>query len=288
MVGQAQHADGDIVAGARGFVTSVAMNDIAFHAITVAGALGAAVSWAFLPGVWEKYDELTEGQMHPSLTWPVLLTVLGVMAVAVPLWLQFHRRWTLKQLAEENTAEQAELVGWAKGYLTPVIEALPQVIEGGQAGRAALASIRSTILGTLQAICGPSGGGVRAVWFEATAQTLTSKEWKGGSSNTKRKFVRRAADKEGTIAWERAATGLPELYPDVLNDPPKGYQRGPHSKYETFISCGVLGGGGEVLGMLNVDAPHANDLTEIDATIVGVSAKLLGVAYSLSDPPGKV
>lgn len=287
-MGKAHHADGDIVAGARGFVTSVAMNDLAFHTLSIVGALGAAVTWAFLPGIWEGYHEASNAQQHPSLFWPAAITFLGVLAIVVPLGLQFHRRWVARQLAEENTTEQAELVGWAKGYLTPAIEALPQVAAGGEAGKTALASVRATILGTLQAICGPSGVGVRAVWFEASGQTLLSKEWTGGVCNTKRRFVRRATDKAGTVAWERAATGLPILYNDVINDPPEGYLRGSNSTYETFISCGVLASNDEVRGMLNVDAPHANDLTEIDATIVGVCAKVLGVAYSLSDLPGRV
>lgn len=287
-MGEAHHADGDIIAGARGFVTSVAMNDVAFHTLSVIGALGAAVAWAFLPGIWEGYNEASNDHQQPSLFWPVTITVLGVLAVITPLGLQFQRRWVIKKLDEESTTEQAELVGWAKGYLTPAIEALPQVAVGGEAGKAALASIRATILGTLQAICGPSGVGVRAVWFEASGQTLSSKEWTGGVCKTKRRFVRRNADKAGTLAWERAATGLPVLYSDVINNPPEGYERGPNSTYETFISCGVLGSSDEVRGMLNVDAPRADDLTEIDATIVGVCAKVLGVAYSLSDLPGSV
>jgi len=264
------------------------MNDIAFHAVTVMGALGAAVTWAVLPGVWEGYQELTTGQQHPSMFWPVVATAAGVIAVVIPLWLQFHRRWVIKDLAEESTTEQAELVGWAKGYLTPVIEALPQVAAGGESGRAALASIRSTILGTLQAICGPTGVSVRAVWFEVSGQTLAPKEWSGGVCNTRRRFVRRAADIAGTAAWEIAATGLPVLYTDVIEAPPEGYERGANSTYKTFITCGVLGPGDEVLGMINVDAPNVDDLTDIDATIVGVSAKVLGVAYSLSELTGSV
>ena len=36
--------------------------------------------------------------------------------------------------------------------------------------------------------------------------------------------------------------------------------------------------------MLNVDGPRANDLTQMDAMIVGFCAKVLGAAYALSEP----
>lgn len=285
---EGRYADGDILAGARAFLTSVAMNDVVFRVVTIVGPVGAAISWAFVPGVWDSYFTLTESRQHPSMAWPITLTVLGVVAVAVPAVLQLHRVWATKQAAEETTTEQAELVGWVKGYLTPTFEALPQVVVGGEQGRAALASIRSAILGTVAAICGPSGVSVRAVWFEATNRTLSSKEWKGGSSNSQRRFVRGGKDKVGGMAWEVAATGRPVLHRDVINNPPDGYQRGPHSAYGTFITCGVLGLNDEVRGMINVDAPRADDLTDVDATIVGVCAKVLGVAYALSDQAGTV
>lgn len=178
-----------------------------------------------MPGIWEGYNEASNDHQHS-------LPLLAGDHYSPGRPCRYHSAWSsvptplvIKKLDEESTTEQAELVGWAKGYLTPAIEALPQVAVGGEAGKAALASIRATILGTLQAICGPSGVGVRAVWFEASGQT-PSKEWTGGVCK-KRRFVRRNADKAGTLAWERAATGLPVLYSDVINNPPEVMSEGP-------------------------------------------------------------
>ena len=248
----------------------------------------AAAAWAFVPVTWTMYSDGQQAKDPPSVAWPVIITLVAVVATAVPLLLQFFKGRVLLALANEQTNEQAELIGLINGYLTPCIETLPQVASGGKEGSEALAAVKRSILGTVQQICGPSGGGVRAVWFEARGQTMTAKDWVGGECNSGRKFVNRRTDLAGSTAWSTARTGLPVLYTDLQVEAPSGYEPGANSKYQTFITCGVLGQGDELVGMLNVDAPNANELTEIDKVVVGVCAKILGAAYSLSEPRGTV
>lgn len=281
-----QHADGNVAAGLRGLATSLVTNRRAFNTTLIGCALGSAASWAFIPNAWQAYVESPEA----TRGWPLLplsLTIVGIVAIGLPTWFQLHKDWVSSKVAEEQAEEQekeeAELVGLLQGYLAPLIEELPMVAVPGQAGREALTSIRKGVMGTTQAICGPPGGGVRAVWFEATAQTLSPKDWTGGSCNSSRKFTKRQPDEAGVEAWRVASTGLPRLYDDLSRAAPPGYRRGPNSSYATFITCGVLGSSGEVRGMLTIDAPTANLLTEVDAVVVGVCCKVLSAACSLSE-----
>lgn len=285
---ETQHADGDIGAGLRGFVTSVVANDAVFYTIFVVCSVVAAAGWAFTPTVWERYLTSLAGPTPGSLLWPLLVTAAAVLGTAVPIALQFHKRWLAQQVADRKTTEQAELIALINSFLTPCIETLPDVARGGAAGLDALATVRRAILSTVQQICGPSGANVRVVWFEADKQTMTPKQWLGGTCNSTRKFTNRRNDTAGTTAWETARTGLPVLWEDLSKQTPDGYSRNPASTYATFITCGVLGRNDEVRGMLNVDAPLANDLTDIDKMVVGVCAKVLGTAYALSEPRGTV
>lgn len=277
-----EHVDGDIGDGLRGLMTSVVSNTRAFLTVVTACALGAGAGWAFVPGLWEFYRAHAAEARPPSLVWPVLVSIAAFVATALPIGLQFHKEWVDRAMAEEKTEEKAELLAFVTGYLSPCIEQLPQVALGGAAGREALAMFKGTILGTVQQICGPDGGGVRAVRFEVERGVLMPKDWKGGSSQSKRRFTKR--DPAGAAAWERAKTGLPHLFEDLSKTMPEGFQQGPTSSYQTFITCGVLGTNGEVVGMLNVDAPKAHDLTAIDRDVVGVCARLLGTAYELATP----
>lgn len=279
---ETQHADGDIGAGLRGFVTSIVANDAAFYVIFVLCAVVAAAGWAFTPTVWDRYLASLAGTAAGPVVWPLLVTAAAVLGTVVPIALQFHKRWLAEKVADQKTTEQAELIALINSFLTPCIETLPDVAAGGPSGIAALATVRRAILGTVQQICGPSGAQVRVVWFEADKQTMVAKEWLGGACNSTRRFTNRKNDVAGTTAWETARTGLPVLWEDLTKSAPVGYTRNPASSYATFITCGVLGRNDEVRGMLNVDAPVANELTEIDKMVVGVCAKLLGTAYALS------
>lgn len=277
---ETQHADGDIGAALRGLISSIVANDRAFPAFNIISAAVAAAAWAVFPDLWSQFLE-TDANAR-SLLWPVTMTIVALASTGLPLWFEFHRRWLAREIADEMRSGRAELIALIHVYLTPCIEILPAVAAGGPDGREALASVKRALLGTVQQICGPNGGGVRAVWFEAQKQTLVAKEWTGGTCNSKRKLSNNSKDKAGTATWETARTGLPVLYADLAKQAPSGYERRPDSSYQTFITCGVLGAQGEVVGMLNVDAPAAGDLTEIDKTVVGVCAKVLGAAVALS------
>lgn len=283
---ETQHADGDIGAGLRGLISSIVANDRVLPAFNFLSAVGAAAAWAFIPDLWSRFLEAHASTR--SMIWPVTVTVVALGATGLPLWLEYHRRWLAREIAEEMRSGQAELIALIQAYLIPCIETLPAVSVGGPDGREALAGVRRALLGTVQQICGPNGGGVRAVWFEVQRQTLVAKEWTGGNCNSRRKFANNSKDKAGTATWETARTGLPVLYADLTKQAPSGYQRRSDSNYQTFITCGVLGAQGEVVGMLNVDAPSVGDLTEIDKTVVGVCAKVLGVAVALSETRRRV
>jgi len=285
-VSETQHADGDIGAGVRGLISSIVANDRVFPAFNIVSAVVAAAAWAFMPDLWSQF--LDADANTRSMIWPAAVTVVALGATVLPLWFEFHRRWLAREIAEEMRSGQAELIALIHAYLTPCIETLPAVAAGGSEGREALAGVKRALLGTVQQICGPNGGGVRAVWFEAQKQTLVAKEWTGGNCNSKRKFANNSKDKAGTATWETARTGLPVLYADLTKQAPSGYQRRSESNFQTFITCGVLGAQGEVVGMLNVDAPCVGDLTEIDKTVVGVCAKVLGAAVALSETRRRV
>jgi hypothetical protein len=287
-VDETQHADGDIGAGVRGLFSSLVANDIGFFAAVVICAIGAAAGWAFTPSSWDRYLVSLAGPSPASVVWPLLITGAAVIGTAAPIALQFHKRWLTQQIEHRKATEQAELIALIKSFLTPCIETLPDVAAGGSAGIVALATVRRAILSTVQHICGPSGAEVRVVWFEADKQTMVAREWLGGQCNSTRRFTNRRSDVAGTTAWETARTGLPTLWADLSKQAPRGFKRNPASDYATFITCGVLGRGDEVRGMINVDAPKAKDLTEIDKSIVGVCAKLLGTAYALSELRGSV
>lgn len=284
------HADGNIVDGLRGLVTAVAMNDPVHRIITVLGPIAAAGAWAFVPYLWDTYSKaaLTQAPVTPTLA--VTVTAVAVIATGFPIWIQLHRQWVLGRLVDERTNEKAELIALLRGYLTPCIENLPSIALGGTDRTAALADVKRAVLNAAQAICGPhnDGGLVRAVRFEVYRQTLVPKDWAGGANKSTRRFGKRPDDVAGLAAWRAAETGQPVLYRDLRKEQPPGYTPGPNSTYQTFIMCGVVGAGGEVYGMLNVDAPQANMLTDVDMMVVGVCAKVLGAAYGLSQPRATV
>lgn len=282
---ETDRADGNVGVGLRGLVSSIVSNVRVHNTIVVVCAVGAWGGWSFTPGLWQSYMAAlkTEPGKVPILA--TIVTVLALLATVIPVWLQFHKNWLDIRVAEEHAGEQAELITLIHSFLAPCITSLPQVAKKGPEGREALAGVQQSIMSTVQQICGPAGSGVRVVWFGVEKQTLVPKDWRGGACNSTRKFTNRRNDEAGQAAWATAKTGLPALYPDLSKDAPSGYQRGRNSNYETFITCGVLGVNDEVVGMLNVDAPKANDLTEIDNMVVGVCARLLSAAYCLSDKP---
>lgn len=277
-----QNGDGNVGAGLRGFISSMVSNPKVYYGTVVIGALAAAAGWSFVPGLWEGYFGALDSEPSkvPILASTVTLTALG--ATAVPLWFQFHKRWLEDRLADERVKDQAELITLIHSFLSPCIATLPDVARPGLEGREALVKVRQSILSTVQQVCGPNGSGVRVVWFSVEKQTLLPKEWTGGTCNSTRRFT--SKDPAGRTAWATARTGLPVRYENLAERAPSGFQRGINSKYETFITCGVLGAGDDVVGMLNVDAPRANDLTEIDEMVVGVCARLLSAAYALCQP----
>lgn len=265
---------------------SVTANRPAMGWTTGVCAVVAAVAWAFMPQAWDgRLAMVGRGEFAALLSWPTLLALLGVLALAVPIYLQHRREKVKNRLAAEREAtiqsERAELVGLLQGYLKPCIEMLPDIARGGSEARQQLGNLEQAVLNTAQTICGPSDSGVRAVRFRVDKQTLVACAWSGGRTKSERRLSNR--DREGAQAWDTARTGEPRLYPDLLNDPPAWYERGPNSDYQAFITCGVLTAGGDVRGMLNVDTPKAYDLDDTDRIIVGVCAKVLGVGYSLSD-----
>jgi hypothetical protein len=282
---ETQHGDGNVGAGARGFVSSVVSNTKVHNAITVLCAVGAWAGWSFTPGLWQSYFAALKDEPNKFPLLAVTVTALAVAAAVIPIWLLLHKNWLEKKVADQRTDEKAELIALIRSYLSPCIDMLPEVARPNGEGKEALAQVRQTLLSTVQQICGPSGSTVRAVWFEAKGQTMSPRDWIGGECNSTRKFTNHSKDTAGQTAWATAKTALPKRYPDLSKEAPTGFVRGANSKYRTFITCGVLGANDEVIGMLNVDAPDANGLTEIDAMIVGVCAKLLSAAYCLSDTP---
>lgn len=286
------HNDGDIVSALRGLVTSIAANRYASSAVVMIGAVAAAFGWAMLPGSVGSYqDSVVLPSSDGSLK--ALLAVIGfatlaVVGTVVPLWIQLHRAWLEKKLDEERLLDRAELVALIRSYLTPAIENLPKITKSGSDGSNALADAKRTLLNAAAAVCGPTDSGVRAVWFGVEGKTLVAMDWVGGSCSSKRRFANHHGSAAGTAVWETARLGEPRLYPDLSKDAPPGYVRSPTSDYETFITCGVLNSKGEVIGMLNVDAPHPLDLTKVDSMIVGVCAKVMSTAHALSEPHGIV
>lgn len=77
------------------------------------------------------------------------------------------------------------------------------------------------------------------------------------------------------------------LYPDVESDPPEGFDTSTRHKYQTFITCGVVGAKGRVFGMINVDSQKAGDLTPVDAEVVAFLAEVLGVAFEARELRGR-
>lgn len=282
---ETDHADGNVGAGLRGFVSSIVSNAKVHSLILLMCAVCAGAGWSFTPGLWQGYvDALNTNPGKIPILAPIV-TLMAVCATVIPVWLQFHKNWLDGKVAEERTDDQAELITLIHSFLSPCIATLPQVAKPGAEGREALAGVQQSIMSTVQQVCGPAGSSVRVVWFGVDKQTLVPKDWRGGDCNSTRRFTKRSNDKAGQTAWATAKTGLPVLYADLSREAPAGYQRGRNSNYETFITCGVLGVNDEVVGMLNVDAPKANALTEIDKMVVGVCARLLSAAYCLSETP---
>lgn len=263
-------------------------NAVLYTAILSSAA--AAFCWAFVPDAWDGTGSaLAEGNVQALVT-PLLLTIGGVLALAVPLWVHHHRETVLAREAEEQAGAQleqrAELVALLQGYLKPCIEMLPAIAHGGADAPQHLGNLEQAVLNTAQTICGPTDSGVRAVRFRVDRQTLVACAWSGGSTRSERRLSNR--DKGGAQAWTTAKTGEPMLYPDLVDDPPAWYEPGPTSSYGSFITCGVLSPDGSVRAMLNVDAPKPFDLDDTDRIIVGVCARVLGVGYALSDPADSV
>lgn len=282
----ARSAQVSIRSSLKEFFDSVAANRAAVGWVTGICAVIAAVAWAFMPQAWDgRLAMASRGEYAALLGWPNVLALLGVLALAVPIYLQHRRQQVKDRFAAEREAtiqsQRAELVGLLQGYLKPCIEMLPDIARGGPEGRQQLGNLEQAILNTAQTICGPSDSGVRAVRFRADKRTLVACAWSGGRTKSERRLSNR--DREGAQAWNTAKTGEPRLYPDLVSDAPAWYERGPNSDYEAFITCGVLTADGEVRGMVNVDTPKAYDLDDTDRIIVGVCAKVLGVGYSLSD-----
>lgn len=282
VLGETQHVDGNVAAAARGFISSIVCNEKVFYTILIVSALVAAAGWAFAPSLWEGFMNARQTEPNKLPILAPLVTLAALLATSVPVWLQLHKGWLDQRLAAERTASEAELITLIHSFLSPCIATLPNVAKPGREGKEALVKVQQSILATVQQVCGPNGSGVRVVWFGVEKQTLVPRDWVGGTCNSTRRFTKRSNDKAGQKAWETAKTGLPVRYADLSKDAPSGYKRGRNSKYETFITCGVLGAEDEVVGMLNVDAPKANDLIEIDEMVVGVCARLLSAAYSLS------
>ena len=125
---------------------------------------------------------------------------------------------------------------------------------------------------------------MRATYFVVRGQKrgrrLEATGGHAGDSPHSDRVFRKHDGGPGAACWRIAETGLPELWPDLSKESPPGYERGANN-YQTFIQCGVLDDSGEVVGMLTVDAPQANELTKIDGKVVHLLCRYLALEHEV-------
>lgn len=290
-------ANGDVKHGYQTFLTSVVSNESLRLTIYIFCGLGAAAAWGFMPGRWEAAAGENPARLDPL--WFVLILIGGVASVSIPLVLQHHQAWVAAQSAsaeaaakeveksrhaseaEERVNEKAEVIGLLNGFISPCLEDLPKILEDTRVGVEAWPSIRKTVLNALASICGPADSKVRSVWFEADKLTLKVADG-SGTVKTRRVFTKNRSSLAGSTTWANARKGEPVLWTDLAKEAPPGFERGANSHYKTFMTCGVLDADGGVLGMVNVDAPVAGSLTEVDTQILRTCARILGAALIIA------
>lgn len=190
-------------------------------------------------------------------------------------------RATLEARNKEDVARDAADGRWMSvlnQFAAPAAELLTQACHTGVASPSVGEILQVVSNGLL---VGHDGHDVRVVYFVAENGVLRPVRLRNGKQASEREFARGVRKKPRGV-WARAESGLPLLYTDLEREKPDDFAWGKR-KYKTFVTCGVLDGAGQVVGMLNLDSMSAGDLGLIDKAAVGLFARLLAVAHEMAD-----
>lgn len=192
----------------------------------------------------------------------------------------------LKNSRSEKTARMArrEFQVTVNDTLGPLVRELGRLAAMPEQERQR--STRSVIMLALSVTTGVTEASrVRATLYKIGerngAQALVPDLSVGRGDNAQSVFVR--GTREGDDVWKVIDTDTPAFCPDVVREPPTGWDASRKRDYRTFISVGVRRGD-EPVGMLTINAPTPGDLTQEDVGTMQVIAALLGTALAVAGP----
>lgn len=208
----------------------------------------------------------------------LILAAIAIQAVQV-----FRDTRRVKSLAAEREDMRCEI----RDALKPIPELIAQLPALGYGDRAhRLQGIAQACATALFMLVSPHAEGVRANVF-ALEDGPDRMEWLAhvGRGATPRPFV--AGTARGDSALQFITELMPVFYPDLTTKQPDGYE-GSMSDYETFVSVPIWSDQA-VYGMVTIDAPTKNTLTEGDQYLVEIVAEMMATAFVVAntEPPAE-
>ena len=217
---------------------------------------------------------------------------LGIFCIGMEVWFaKLRTDYQRDTLAEQEEARRAPLDETVREFSfflesveSPLLGRVLRTLDlpPGEA-ESHVAGIEGATLSMAMNVCGPRDVSVRALLFRRDRDILTVTQHVGGQRKSQREFPRptpRMRNEAARRVWEDAAKGEPVIYNDLINSPPAGFTS-PNSDYRAFMTCGILDEAGEVVGMLNVDCPIEDGLSDADAIMLRTLCETLAIAYGV-------
>jgi len=242
-------------------------------ALTVAGvALGGSAQWASF-----------ETQGGWKWTWRALALVGALLAAGAPAVDRTRREKREEQHEEAIRRVQEEQIIAFNDALDPLVDKLGSLVT--TAPRERPVEFRALLTQALSSITGMIGPDrTRACFFKVQTDEgptrLVPMEHTGRAGKPRTTFEE--GTRNGDFVIDLLRRDEPYFCPDVVEQPPPGWDASRPRGYRTFISV-PASVGEECFGLVTVDAPNPGDLFERDVALVTVIGTVIAAAIKIAD-----
>lgn len=209
--------------------------------------------------------------------WEIPFLIAAAVALITAIVLQVRRA-----MAESRRTASVEQAGEhlrksLRDTLVPLaghIAEIPALMPSQRLTHMRLPAKAATV--ALFALVSERSPGVRATVYDLDVE-LQQMTWMAYTGRGEKPGNFTAGTKKGDAALSFVRGGRPVIYENLDSESPEWYDP-ERTSYKTFASCPIWTNQG-AYGMVTIDAPEANSLTEGDKYLVEVVAEIMSMAF---------